>query len=278
MARLVTSDAQLRRHLPNIIAAVKGETPFIQRIALFLSLAEEWVISTFTGDKVFSAVADGDMPQLFDPLANLVVADALRRAIPALDIVLTPNGFAVVNTSNLAPASTQRVDRLVASMLAHRDDCIAAILRALPSAHGWLETEQGAYFAATLFPDLRVVDAVEVAAGSKWEKYLELHSRIVDVEGSLAEEWFSPELMAALRQENVRGSLSANRRSIAELIKAQVINSLRDGKLYSRRLVEIVNRIRIYDDDFPEWHRSDTALIFSPPVFRNKKNSAGYFF
>lgn len=278
MARLVTTDAQLRRHLPNIIAAVKGETPFIQRIALFLSLAEEWVISTFTGEKVFGAVADGDAPELHDPLANLVVADALRRAIPALDIVLTPNGFAVVNTSNLAPASTQRVDRLVSSMLAHRDDCIAAILRALPSAHGWLETEQARYFAATLFPDLRVVDAVEVTAGSKWEKFLELHSRIVDVEGSLAEEWFSPELMAALRLENISGTLSANRRTIAELIKAQIVNFLRDGKLYSRRLVEIVNRIRIYDDDFQEWHRSDTALIFSPPVFRNKKNSAGYFF
>ena len=278
MARLVTTDAQLRRHLPNIIAAVKGETPFIQRIALFLSLAEDWVISTFTGEKVFSAVADGDAPELHDPLANLVVADALRRAIPALDIVLTPNGFAVVNTSNLAPASTQRVDRLVSSMLAHRDDCIAAILRALPSAHGWLEIEQARYFAATLFPDLRIVDAVEVSAGSKWEKFLELHSRIIDVEGSLAEEWFSPELMEALRQENIRGTLSVNRRTIAELIKAQIINFLRDGKLYSRRLVEIVNRIRIYDDDFPEWHRSDTALIFSPPVFRNKKNSAGYFF
>lgn len=278
MARLVTTDAQLRRHLPNIIAAVKGETPFIERIALFLSLAEEWVVSTFTGEKVFRAVADGDCTELFDPLANLVVADALRRAVPSLDLVLTPNGFAVVNTSNLAPASTQRVDRLVSSMLAHRDDCIAAILRALPAAPGWLGTEQARYFASTLFPDMRIVDDVEVTAGSKWEKFLELHSRIFDVEASLAEEWFSPELMAALRRENICGTLSANRRTIAELIKAQVVNFLRDGKLYTRRLVEIVNRIRMYDDDFQEWHRSDTALIFSPPVFRNKKNSAGYFF
>ena len=29
---------------------------------------------------------------------------------------------------------------------------------------------------------------------------------------------------------------------------------------------------------YPEWHNSATAQLFSPPVFKNKKNAAGYFF
>ena len=140
--------------------------------------------------------------------SRLVVADALRRAIPSLDIVLTPNGFAVVNTSNLATASKPRVDKLVGSMLAHRDDCIAALLLELPDASKWLTSSQAQFFGATLFPDLAIVDSVGVATGSRWEKYLELRSQVIDLEASLAEEWLSLELLSALRAENLRSDLT----------------------------------------------------------------------
>ena len=36
--KLITTDEQLRSHLPNVIALVKGETPFIERLVLFLDL------------------------------------------------------------------------------------------------------------------------------------------------------------------------------------------------------------------------------------------------
>lgn len=84
--------------------------------------------------------------------SRLIVAEALLRAIPSLEIVLTPNGFAVVNTSDLAPASKQRVDRHVGSMLSHRDDCIAALLPELVEASKWLIFSQADFFGATLFP------------------------------------------------------------------------------------------------------------------------------
>jgi hypothetical protein len=41
---------------------------------------------------------------------------------------------------------------------------------------------------------------------------------------------------------------------------------------------EVENFIRDNADSFPEWHNSDTAKLFSPPIFRNKKESPGYFF
>lgn len=40
---------------------------------------------------------------------------------------------------------------------------------------------------------------------------------------------------------------------------------------------ECVNYIRRRPRDFPGWHSSDTAKLFSPPVFKNKKNSHGHF-
>ena len=287
--KLITTDAQLRAHIPNIIASVKGETPFIERLALFLDLAEDWVNTTFTGESTFNTICGyTDNNNIKILCSRLVVADALRRAIPSLDIVLTPNGFAVVNTSNLAPASKQRVDRLVDSMLAHRDECIAALLPALVGtvsssqddviAKDWLASSQAIFFGATLFPDLSIIDAIGVAAGSRWEKYLELRSQVIDLEASLAEEWFSPELMSALRSENLRSDLTQKRSKVVCLVKAQVVSYLRSGAFNSRRLADIVNYIRQNPEAFSEWHLSETAKLFDPPVFKNEKKASGYFF
>ena len=86
MAKLITTDAQLRSHLPNIIASVKGETPFIERLALFLDLAEDWVRTTFTSETTFNTICGyTDSNPLKVLTSRLVVADALRRAIPSLD-------------------------------------------------------------------------------------------------------------------------------------------------------------------------------------------------
>jgi len=279
MAKLITTDAQLRSHLPNIIASVKGETPFIERLALFLDLAEDWVRTTFTSETTFNTICGyTDSNPLKVLTSRLVVADALRRAIPSLDIVLSPNGFAVVNTSNLAPASKPRVDRLIGSMLSHRDDCIAALLPGLVGASKWLTSSQADFFGATLFPDLRIVDAVGGATGSKWDRYLELRPQVIDLEASLAEEWLSPELMSALRSETLRGDLPLKRHEIVRQVKAQVVGYLRSGSFNSRRLADIVNFIRLNESDFKEWHGSKTAELFAPPVFRNRKEAKGYFF
>ena len=277
--KLITTEAQLRAHIPNIIGSVKGEVPFIERLALFLDLAEDWVKTTFTSESTFNTICGyTDSNNIKILCSRLVVADALRRAIPSLDIVLTPNGFGVVNTSNLAPASKPRVDRLVGSMLAHRDDCIAALLPELVGASKWLTSSQADFFGATLFPDLDIVDAVGGATGSKWEKYLELRPQVIDLEASLAEEWFSPELMSALRSENLRGDLTEKRSEIVRQVKAQVVGYLRSGSFNSRRLADIVNYIRLNPEFFSEWHQSETANLFAPPVFRNEKKASGYFF
>ena len=279
MAKLITTDEQLRSHLPNVIASVKGETPFIERLALFLDLAEDWVVNTFTSVSTFNTICGyTDSNNIKILCSRLVVVDALRRAIPSLDIVLTPNGFGVVSTSNLAPASKPRVDRLVGSMLSHRDDCIAALLSELVGASKWLTSSQADFFGATLFPDLDIVDAVGGATGSKWEKYLELRPQVIDLEASLAEEWFSPELMSALRSENLRGDLTEKRSEIVRQVKAQVVGYLRSGSFNSRRLADIVNYIRLNPEFFSEWHQSETAKLFAPPVFRNEKKASGYFF
>lgn len=277
--RIITTDAQLRAHLPNIIASVKGETPLLEKLAAFLEQAEEWTATTFTSQSLFDSICGiDDTAPVKSALSRLVAAEAMLRAIPSLDIVLTPNGFAVVGTQNLTPASKARVDRLVAAMLSQRDDCIAQLLTLLPDEQQWLSTPQADFFGASLFPSTDIVEDVGAVCASKWQKYLELRPQLIDLEASLAEEWFSPELMTALRYENLRRSLTGKRKVVADQIKVQIVGYLRVGSFNTRRLADIVNVIRQDERDFPEWHDSDVAQLFSPPVFRNRKEAPGYFF
>jgi len=149
MSTLITSDSDLRKYIPNIVASVKGETPLFDKLAPFLDSAENWLTNTFVPAILLDKV---------QPIAaEIVAAEAYRLALPQLDIVLTPNGFATVGNQNLSPASKMRVDRLVGGLREARDSAINLLLHTLPSVEAWLNTAHAAWFAATLFPSLDVV-------------------------------------------------------------------------------------------------------------------------
>lgn len=114
--------------------------------------------------------------------------------------------------------------------------------------------------------------------GCRWEKYLELRSKVIDLEASLAEEWFSRELMESLRYSNLIKQISFKKALVVNQIQSQIVGYLTVGSFNSRRLADIVNYIRQDEDEFHEWHTSETAKLFSPPVFRNEKKARGYFF
>ena len=278
MAKLINNDDTLRHYLPNVFATVKGEVSLFDKVKVDIDLAENWVIETFVSSKTFNTICGyvEDNP-IKIITAKLIASEALRRAIPSLDLVLTPNGFGVVSNQNIAPASKERVDRLIGSLADYRDDCIANLLPLLSRESDWLGSVQASFFGVTMFPDLAITDQVK-GTGSKWERYLSLRPNILDIEASLAEEFFSPELMARLRNEVLRKTHTADLARVINAIRGQVVDLLNGGSIRIRDMIDVVNHIRCYPDLFPEWHASETAKLFSPPIFKNKKESRGYFF
>ena len=278
MAKLRNNDDTLRQYLPNVFATVKGEVSLFDKVKVDIDLAQNWAVNSFTGEVLFSDICSRSAD---DPLrilsAKLIVTEALRRAIPSLDVVLTPNGFGVVSNQNIAPASKERVDRLIGSLADYRDECIANLLPALVGATQWITSSQAAFFGETLFPDLAITDQVK-GTGSKWERYLARRPMILDIEASLAEEFFSPELMVRLRNEVLRKTHTADIARVINAIRGQVVDLLNGGSIRMRDMIDVVNHIRCYPDLFPEWHASETAKLFAPPIFKNKKESRGYFF
>ncbi len=290
MNKIVQTEAEIRALLPNVLKSVQGETPLLEKLSGFLDSAQDWVESAFNAVSFFF-LSD---PEQYEPgcipffekgeelSRRLVVCEALLTAVPKLDLVLTPNGFGIVSNQNISPASKERTASLLQSLRMDRDRLIGRLLSTCISMNRrgakWYDSEAGRWFAQTLFPGLNVCVMLGVPEGERWEKYLALRPRIMQIEASIADGWLSPELMSEMRHDLVYGALRVGRSELVGRLRAMIVDVLQGNPLNKRALADMVDYIRKRPSLFPLWHNSDTAALFSPPVFRNEKKASGYFF
>ena len=275
---LITNDNALRKYIPNAFSTAKGEMPLFDKLAPWLATSEQWLTEKICGENTLAKIVALDDMNVVKMLASqIVVSDALRRAIPSLDLVLTPNGFGIVSNTNVAPASKERVERLIKSLLDNRDNCIEQLITQLCRFPDWKVTEQCRWFTTTLFHNLDLVTLCGITE-HRWEKYTELRSKVLAIEDTLAEEYFSHEFMQVLRSEAVADVPNGNRAWIVARMKPQIVDFIHDKPINRCKMIDIVNFIRNNPEEFPEWHNSDTAKLFSPPIFENKKSNKGYWF
>ena len=171
------------------------------------------------------------------PLEKAIVCQAYKNAIPSLDLVLTPNGFGIVSNQNVAPASKERVERLLASLEAERDRNLEQLLLRLPTVEGWEQSAQGKYFAATLFPFLGLCRRLAIREHI-WDEYQHLHDRLIKIENVLADTYFSQEQMEVFRQHVM------NQMRLCHPLEEQVIRSLQSLEMM------LVSDMQVHNQSF----------------------------
>ena len=266
MTQLITNDAQLRRYMPNVFATAQGETPLFDKVLPWLETAERWLFSQFVGDGYadsFLALDESEPVRL--TAVCVVTHEAMLRAVPSLDLVLTPNGFGIVSNQNVAPASRDRVARLIASLETSRDNSIEQLIGYLFRIEEWWQSATRQWFTATLFPNIDLANLCGYN-DHRWANYLGLRSKCIDIEQRIAEEFISPEQLAVLREE------------VIERLRSVIVSALQGNTLNIQSLRDIVDFMRKHDEQFPEFRSSRTYKLFEPPIFENKKRNHGYFF
>ena len=294
--RLITSNEQLDALLPNIQVTVTGETPIFDKLSPFLDATEKWLIETFTSDRTFSTICGYAEDNPTKVLARQIVCyEAFRRALPHLDVILTPNGFGIVNNQNIVPASKERINCLLDTLLENRDAALSQVLSLLPAESGWLGTKQAQFFAATMFPNMEVTLPLPKPSEGRWMLYLSIREKAIVIEQFIAAQYLSVELMDVLRSEVQSGQYrSMLHQKICRILQAVEIRCLNSTdptawmhfappapEAFAEEhgaLFDIVNTIQSNPEEFPEWHSSATAELYAPPVFENKKESKGFWF
>ncbi len=284
MSNLITDNTTLLRYIPNTLKAVAGEASLYDKIQYHLQQSETWLTNTFVSADTMSRIKTySDTTPLLHHCRMALAADAMLHAVPQLDLILTPNGFGIVSTSNIAPASKERIDRLLASLEKLRDDALSIVLTMLPDAHHWTSSTQYDYFAATMFPTLDIVTSLGYS-DHIWQRYQDLHTQLLTIENRLESDFFSHELMTVLRTANILSKWdntldSTQYKRIYQRIAAIEFSVLRIGEYPMPSITDTVNIIRTANGNlFSEWKQSDTAKLFEDHGYKNKKQSAGYFF
>ena len=182
----------------------------------YLRKAETWLTRNFLGEDFMCGMeAAPETDALRALCCHITALDALRRAIPSLDLILTPNGFGIVSNQNIVPASADRVNRLIESLLSNRDDLASDLLLKLAVTSSWQSSVQAAYFGATLWPNLELATLAGHSA-DKWTHYKSLRLRAITIEQELAENFISEELMARLRRNMLLQQVTAEERTIID--------------------------------------------------------------
>ena len=279
--KIITDNATLLTLIPNVVTTVEGETPLYDKVHPWLTVAEQWVNDRFTGSAVLDAIAADPSTTIWQQAALLIMSEAMRCAIPSLDVVLTPNGFGIVSNQNVAPASKERVERLIESMRAGRDLYADYLLDSLFARGDWQSSAQRAWLCRTLLQSPREAEFGVYGSkwtGSRWDAFLELRDRAISIEDAIAEKWVSEPLMERLRLALRTPGAPANDVSLALRVRSCVFTELKGEPRNHRALDRVVNYVRHQPEVYPEWAESDTAKLWAPPVFRNTKESKGYFF
>ena len=284
MQALIPDNDTLKKYVPNTLKEVAGETPLYDKIRYHLMQAEQWLTDTFVSSETMARIRTySDSTPLLHYCRIITAAEAMLHAIPQLDLILTPNGFGIVSNQNIAPASKERIERLLLSLEKLRDDALQIILTMLPDAHHWTASPQYEYFAATLFPNLDTIHQLGFS-DHIWLRYQEIHAQLLTIEQRLETEYFSKPLMDTLRTANILSAWNSlaypdQYRRLYHRIFAIEFSILRTGEYPIPSIIDTVNFIRTSPSNiFREWKTSDTAKLFQDRGYKNKKQSGGYFF
>ena len=86
--------------------------------------------------------------------------------------------------------------------------------------------------------------------------------------------------MQVFRQHVITQCRTANNLEshIIHSLQSYELQLLTDIQVHPQCYYDLVNIIREHEEVFPAWHVSETAKLYSPAIFTNKKVSGGYFF
>lgn len=264
----LTNDA-IRRCLPNVLTEVEGETPLAEKLAPFISSAKVWLETEYLGPEDFLSAPHNNFAM------SILVVKAVADALPSLDLVVTPTGMAVVSTDTMAPASKERVERLINALMERVRAAIPTLLDYCHTYEVWRKSERGRYFCAT-FIGLRDCAGLDIS-------YEEARRRAILVESALADRYLGHAMLDTLREDYHSHAITRSN-SLVNLIIATITNLISfksfdrvfDPNRLWHAVCPIANEFKYHPIYKTIWEQ-EMADIFNAMGFKNNIKGGFYF-
>lgn len=265
----------IRRYIPNVMSEVDGEIPIADKLAPFVDAAKIWMEADFLGPDDFLSSAH------YDFALKILVCKAFADALPSLDIVVSPSGLAVISTDNLAPASKERVERLIASLRDYVKANICLLLDICASYPLWRSSERGCFFCSTFVSLRDCHDFRDSIAGS----FDFMRAKAMAIEREMADRFLGHKLMDEIRNDFYAGKrmpagfiFSAIRSAVIELLDkiGPSVNCSVSSDCLWRACRPIVNELNLYPG-YKEIWAQEMGDKFNVPGFVNDIKGAFFF-
>lgn len=270
MELLIKDNAELMTFLNNCLSSVQGEKTLYEKMKFYLAKAQTWVLINVIDYRM--AIAN----PIIDKIKGAIAYEAFYRAIPSLDLVLTPNGFGIVSNQNIAPASRERVDALKESLIENRDNLIAQIWHFAKGDDDFCSSQIGLHIAASLLQNIN--DSRYFHDSVSFDGFREMRSIARTCEQHLMDKVISPIIMKRLRSGLIRKNLTESEAYLADILIVYLIDYIRahkENKEFKQDTEYIVETIREDPELFDVWKVTRTAKAYEDFSFVNDKKSGG---
>lgn len=251
-----------------------------EKMQSYLRNANRWVRMRFVGVKLYDYYDELD-DIAKDGLCQLVALRAFHEAIPYIDLTLTSTGFGIVNNSQVAPASKERVNRLREQVAVSAEEVMDYLLSVFLEEDAYRELFQDS-------PVFKLLTSSLFIYGFDMSNYSNMEGTritlanhrtlITQAENELAKlisiEYYS-ELIDKVRT-NTLAELDYEALHQAKLF----IGSYVEGNMNRAYPIaeQLVNYLRSHLDDFKTYAESDTYTKKDDNHYKNKKDGSCYSF
>lgn len=261
----------------NIVSvATSAHIEVYEKVEPHFSTTLEECKASILGEAGAEAAENAENASLVKAIKEWVCLQAFLNVFRQLDLVLTPTGFGVVSTQQMAPASKQRVDALVGHL---RDSVLVAhgrLLTELCKVNGWGATIQAQENIDTLFFDFRMLQRIQGPAVSHLD--WQAAQRLIGEADEMLRLKLSNQYMDALLDHVRCGAVTADDNPVIfqcrSIISLWIAEDQEAVKLKVRRLLNMLDadleKYNIYKEHgYPVNHHE---------TFKNTQDSPAYVF
>lgn len=276
--QLTIDNERLRSLIPGIIHEVPGEASLYDKLSPWLESEYLWLESIF-----FVGYEPGE--DIADLAERIIAHRAFARAIPSLDVTLSPAGFAVIDTEGRSPASKERVERLIKSLNDFADENLVLLSNALLDDAEWRKTMISRWWLSTCIPSLGDVAKYVANSGQSLMDVYNSSRNIAELfESALGYRYIGDHLLANVHKAT-SPELSPTYYPLWERVHAATCRIVSDymetGRLFSprdvwREATDLIRFIKASPDLALEWEAEMGENFKVEPFVNNRKG--GFFF
>lgn len=254
-------------------------------ISPFLMQAENELTMNLLGRDLMQVIAAVDPEDATQEQTKILIAYmAYRDAIPFVDLIQTPNGFAVVSTSNQAPASKERVERLIAwceqVIDRHTDMLIQTIHRSQQLLDEWKKFSRFTDIVNCFFvTGFDYALHVPMITGNKRGKLLQDKGKLIAWQENVLAPVISRSLLNQLIEEMRNNTVSSGSATViyyCKMILARMAEEKKDEAV--KLLNAIANVLDTNLETYPAYAQSDEYKLKSGSRYENTADSPAFFF